>query len=150
MWFSADEELALAPAVGEQQPTSLIQVVMHRLRHIAVWSLLATIVAGGVLGPSLHRAQHALDRQAAPPCHASAVHHTDVPLWTDADGHVDAPECTLCATRLLVVPSSIESPPAPRQMGTTRITLRTHLAPVHVASHRPIRGPPSQTGARLA
>lgn len=123
---------------------------MHRLRHIAVWTLFAAIVAGGVLGPSLHRVQHALDRQAAPPCHASAVHHTDVPLWTDADGYVDAPECDLCATRLLVVPSSIESAPAPRQMGTTRITLLAHLAQARVASHRPIRGPPSQAGVRPA
>jgi len=123
---------------------------MHRLRHIAVWILLATIVAGGVLGPSLHRVQHALDRQAAPPCHASTVHDSDVPLWTDAGGHVDTPECDLCATRLLVVSSSIESAPAPRQIGTTRVTLRTHLAPGHVASHRSIRGPPPPTGARLA
>ncbi|MEF8795463.1 MAG: hypothetical protein V5A22_08040 [Salinivenus sp.] len=123
---------------------------MRRLRDIAVWILLATIVGGGVLGSSLHRVQHALDRQAAQPCHASTVHDSDVPLWTDAGGHVDTPECDLCATRLLVVPSSIESAPAPRHIGTTRVTLRTHLTPVHVAPDRLIRGPPVWERARLA
>jgi hypothetical protein len=124
--------------------------VMRRLRHIAVWTLLATIVAGGVLGPSLHRVQHALDRQAASPCHSPAVHHTDVPLWTDAGGHVETPECDLCATRLLVVPSSIEAPPAPRRIGTTPIVVRTHLTPAFVAADRSIRGPPSGVEARPA
>ncbi|MFB6247258.1 MAG: hypothetical protein ABEL97_01665 [Salinibacter sp.] len=123
---------------------------MRRLRHVAVWTLLATLIVGGVVGPLLHRVQHALDRQAAPACHAPAVHHSDVPLWTDAGGHVETPKCDLCATRLLVVPSSIEALPAPRRIGTTQVVVRTHLRPAHVPAHRSIRGPPSGAEARPA
>jgi hypothetical protein len=123
---------------------------MRQLRPIAVWTLLATIVAGGVVGPSLHRAQHLLDRRGGPPCHAPTVHHSDVPLWTAAGGHVDALECDLCATRLLVVSSSIEPPPSPRRTGTRRVVVRSHLRAGHVAAHWSIRGPPLRSGARLA
>ena len=133
-----------------QLSTDNSPVPMRRLRHIAVWILLATIVGGGVLGPSLHQLHHAQERWSTTACHAPAVHHSDVPLWTAAGGHVDSLECDLCATRLLVVPPTFEPPSAPRLGDTTRVTLRSHLAPVHVAPDRAIRGPPARHGARLA
>lgn len=123
---------------------------MHRLRHIAVWILLATIVGGGVLGPSLHQLHHAQARWSTTACHTAAVHHSDVPLWTAAGGHLDSLECDLCATRLLIVPPTFEPPSVPLLGETTRVTLRTHLVPVHVATDRSIRGPPSSGEARLA
>ncbi len=150
MWVPAGGEPAPGRVVTHYGHVTTRLVPMCRLRDIAVWVLLATIVGGGVLGPSLHQFQHAQERWRTAACHPSAVHHSDVPLWTAAGGHVDAPECDLCATRLLVVPSSIESAPAPRHIGTTRVTLRTHLTPVHVAPDRLIRGPPVRERARLA
>lgn len=123
---------------------------MRRLRDIAVWVLLATIVGGGVLGPSLHQFHHAQERWATAACHAPAVHHSDVPLWTAAGGHVDALECDLCATRLLVVPPSFEAP-SPSHLGDpAQVTLRTHLTPAPVAADRLIRGPPARDEARPA
>jgi hypothetical protein len=80
---------------------------MHRLRALAGWMLLATVLAGGVLGPPLHRVQHAVEQIGhAPeePCHAPAVHNADRPLWT-TDGHrALAPDCDLCATRVHPTP----------------------------------------------
>jgi hypothetical protein len=124
---------------------------MTRLRHIAVWGLLATLLAGGVVGPVVHRVQHAAERMAiaGEPCHPASVHEADAPVWT-ADAHLEAPDCDLCATRLLVVPSDLAPVASPRTVGTTRVLLRTHLAPVHVVSDRTIRGPPHVSGARPA
>jgi hypothetical protein len=123
---------------------------MRRLRDIAVWVLLATIVGGGVLGPSLHQLHHAQERWGTSACHAPAVHHSDVPLWTAAGGHVDALECDLCATRLLVVPPTVASPATPHLGDPAQVTLRSHLAPVHVDADRFIRGPPARDRARPA
>lgn len=124
---------------------------MRRVRHIAVWTLLATLVVGGVAGPSIHRVDHALQKMAQAseePCHSSAVHNTDVPLWTRAGASVHVPDCDLCATRLIVVLPDINPASTPSMAGTTRVVLRTHLTAAHVAAHRTIRGPPVFSGAR--
>lgn len=126
---------------------------MRRFRHIAVWLLLAAFVAGGVGGPVVHHLQHAAERIEAASdtnCHSTAFHHAVVPVVADAASKVTAPECELCATRLLVVLSDIAPASAPRLTRTTRVVLRTHLAPVHVSTHRTIRGPPFVSGAHLA
>lgn len=118
---------------------------MRRLRHIAVWLLLATFLAGGVGGPVVHHLQHAAERMETvsdTPCHSAAVHHSDVPVVADGSATVTAPECDLCARRLLVVLPQLTPPSTPHVTGTTRVILRTHLAPVHVSVPRPIRGPP--------
>jgi hypothetical protein len=124
---------------------------MARFRHIAVWGLLATLVVGGVAGPVVHRMHHAAERlaKADEPCHPAAVHNTDVPVWT-ADADLEVPACDLCATRLLVVPPKLAPLSSPRTVGTTRVVLRTHLAPVHVRADRTIRGPPLVSAARSA
>lgn len=124
---------------------------MMRLRHIAVWGLLATLLAGGVAGPIVHRLHHAAERMATADesCHPAAVHNADAPVWT-TDADLDAPACDLCATRLLVVLPDLAPASTPRTAGTTRVILRTHLAPVHVISDRTIRGPPLVSEARLA
>jgi hypothetical protein len=124
---------------------------MTRLRHIAVWGLLATLLAGGVVGPVVHRVQHAAEQmaKAAEPCHPAAVHDADAPVWT-ADANLEAPACDLCATRLLVVPPDLAPVASPRTAGTTRVLLRTHLIPAPVATDRTIRGPPHVSGTHPA
>jgi len=124
---------------------------MTRLRHIAVWGLLATLVVGGVAGPVVHRVQHAAERIAdtSEACHPPPVHDADAPVWA-ADVGLEVPACTLCATRLLVVLPDLAPTAAPRVMGTARVVLRTHLTPAHVATDRTIRGPPHVSGTRLA
>ncbi|MFB6274224.1 MAG: hypothetical protein ABEL51_15160, partial [Salinibacter sp.] len=84
------------------------------------------------------------------PCHAADVHTADGAVWADAATDLRAPDCTLCATRLLVVPSTPIPATAPRMMGSTAVETRSHVAAVHVASDRFIRGPPSLTEARPA
>lgn len=126
-------------------------MTMLRLRHIAVWGLLATLIAGGVAGPVVHRMQHAAERMANAdePCHPAAVHNADAPVWT-ADADLDVPVCNLCATRLIVVLPDFTPFASPRTAGTTHVVIRTHLAPVHVIFDRTIRGPPHVSGARPA
>lgn len=126
---------------------------MRRFRHIAVWLLLATFVAGGVGGPVVHHLQHATERMAAASdtnCHSAAFHNAELPVVGDAASEVTAPECDLCATRLLVVLPEMAPTAAPSVTGTARVVLRTHLAPVHVSTDRTIRGPPLVSGAHLA
>ncbi|PQJ35654.1 hypothetical protein BSZ35_14555 [Salinibacter sp. 10B] len=126
---------------------------MHRLRHIAVWFLLAAVVAGGVGGPVVHHLQHAAESAeiaSDSSCHSSAFHHADVPVVADAASEVTAPECNLCATRLLVVLPDVSPTSGPTMEGTAQVVLRTHLASVYVATDRTIRGPPFVSGARLA
>jgi hypothetical protein len=126
---------------------------MRRFRHIAVWLLLVTFVAGGVGGPVVHHLQHAAEHRAAASdanCHSAAVHNADMPVLADAASKVTAPECDLCATRLLVVLPEMAPTAAPSVTGTTRVVLRTHLAPVHVSTDRTIRGPPLVSRVHLA
>lgn len=124
---------------------------MNRLRHIAVWGLLATLVVGGVAGPVVHRVHHAAEQIAEPSeaCHPASVHNAETATLTEATG-LEALSCDLCATRLLVVLPDMGPGATPRISGTTRVVLRTHLAPVYVVNDRTIRGPPSVSGARLA
>ena len=124
---------------------------MTRLRHIAVWGLLATLLAGGVIGPVVHRVQHAAERMAiaGEPCHPASVHEADAPVWT-GDAHLEAPDCDLCATRLLVVPPTLAPVSSPLTVGTAQAPLRTHLTPAAVATDRTIRGPPLVSAARPA
>jgi hypothetical protein len=124
---------------------------MARLRHIAVWTLLATLVVGGVAGPVVHRVQHAAERtpETGEACHPAPVHDANAPVWA-ADTGLEGPSCPLCATRLLVVLPTLAPTAAPRVMGTARVVLRTHLTPAHVATDRTIRGPPSVSGTRPA
>lgn len=124
----------------------------HR-RYISVWLLLTTIVAGGVVGPSLHRLQHGLQQLAdrpETPCHTPGAHAADKTLWTDAVSERGVPDCDFCATRLLVVPPTPAPSTAPRVVGTTAVSPSSHVAAAHVARHRYIRGPPSLFGARPA
>ena len=124
---------------------------MNRLRHIAVWGLLATLVVGGVAGPVVHRVHHAAEKTAESreACHPASVHHAETVTLAE-DAGLEALECDLCATRVLVVPPDLAPLSTPRVAGTARVTLRTHLAPVHVVTDRTIRGPPSLSEARLA
>jgi hypothetical protein len=124
---------------------------MRRFRYIAVWLLLVTFVAGGVAGPVVHRLYHAAEQMATAdePCHPASVHNADAPVWA-ADANLRIPACDLCATRLLVVPPKLAPFSSPRTAGTARVVLRTHLAPVHVATDRTIRGPPLVSEARPA
>lgn len=125
---------------------------MTRLRHISTWILLVAFAAGGVVGPVAHRVQHGAERLAAAgePCHPPAVHRADVPLWTGKRTNVDLPECDLCARRLLVVRPTLVPPSTPRVDGTTRVQVRSHVAPIHVVTDRSIRGPPPLSGVRPA
>lgn len=124
---------------------------MHRFRHVAAWGLLVTLVVGAVAGPLVHRLQHGAERAvvAEKVCHPASVHHADTVTLAEATG-LDVLSCDLCATRLPVVLPALNASWAPRVAGTTRVVLRTHLAPVHVATDRTIRGPPFISGARLA
>jgi len=120
---------------------------MRALRYIAVWILLATVVAGGVLAPSLHRAQHGAEMLTeAPegPCHSVAVHNTDVPLWTPEAERATVPECDLCATRLLVVPSSQNPIAVPHGFAVIWETTTSHLFSAAVVAGPFIRGPPTR------
>jgi len=124
---------------------------MHRFRHVAAWGLLVTLVGGTVVGPLVHRLQHGVERAAVAEnvCHPASVHHADTATVAEDTG-LEVVSCDLCATRLPVVLPALTASTAPRVVGTTRVVLRTHLAPVHVATDRTIRGPPSVFGARLA
>lgn len=115
---------------------------MGRFRDVASWLLLVTFVAGGLLGPSLHRVHHTLERAAQESCHPDAVHDAEIPLWGEEEAPVTAAHCTLCVTRLLVVLPSLKTLTSPRILGTPSMERGTHLAAVQVFAHRTIRGPP--------
>lgn len=120
---------------------------MRRLQHIAVWSLLAVFVVGGVLGPSVHRVKHASEQIASVsdrPCHSPAVHTADDPLWTQDGQRLDGLDCAICATRLLVVPPSLGPDVVPDMTGTTWSSTLFHLTSAFVVADTFIRGPPSR------
>lgn len=125
---------------------------MTRLRHISVWVLLAAFAAGGTVGPVVHQVQHAAEQAAAAaaPCHSAAVHNSDVPLWTEGVPSLDAPECILCARRLLVVPPAPAPTPAPTPTQSIQVATPSSVASVQTGTHQFIRGPPSRLGDRLA
>lgn len=116
---------------------------MRRFRDITAYLLLVTFVTGGLLGPSLHRIQHALEQAAEEPCHTNAVHKADAPVVGDEDASVYATHCALCMSRLLVVLPTIEMLTIPMVGGDSSVELGMHLAPTDVFRDRFIRGPPS-------
>lgn len=126
---------------------------MSYRRHISVWFLLVAVAAGGVVGPVVHRVQHAAEQIAdrpETPCHTAGVHHAQTSFWTEAASDLRVPTCDLCATRLLVVPPTPAPTTAPRVEGTPTIEPHSHVAAGHVADDRFIRGPPSLFEARPA
>lgn len=125
---------------------------MTRRRCILAWGLLVVFAAGGIVGPVAHRIQHGAERLAASadePCHPPAVHRADGALWTGEATDLDAPDCDLCARRLLVVPPVLAPPTSPRVVGTTQVEGYSHVAPAPVVRTLLIRGPPRHTGFRL-
>ena len=112
---------------------------MKRLHHMAVWVLLATFVVGGAVGPVVHRTQHAVER-------ASAFSHThaatDGPVWCGESVDVVAPDCVLCTTRLVVVPSAVGQSTSPHVLATAWDATRAHLTSSNVVAAPLIRGPP--------
>lgn len=113
---------------------------MKRLRHIAMWILLATFVVGGALGPVVHRTQHAAEQTSA----SSHIHGaTDGPVWCGEPVDVVAPDCVLCTTRLVVVPSAMGRPALPHVLATAWDVRRAHLTSSNVVAVPFIRGPPT-------
>lgn len=126
---------------------------MTQRRHISVWLLLAAFVLGGVAAPVLHQVQHGtveVSPRPDEPCHTAGVHQSDRSLWTEASVDLTPPDCTLCATRLLVVLPTPAPTTSPRVIGTTDVALQSHVAAARVATDRFIRGPPSRSEARPA
>lgn len=119
-------------------------------RPIWVGLLLAAFVAGGVLGPVVHRAQHGVAQADAPavPCHSADVHKTEGTFWTDAADDRLPPECDLCARRLLLASPTPAPFTAPLTVAAVRVESPSHMAPAHVAADHFIRGPPSLPEAR--
>lgn len=125
---------------------------MRRLRFIASCVLLVAFAAGGVVGPVLHWGQHAAEQAAAADraCHNEAVHTAEGAVWTHEGGDLFAPDCDLCATRLLVVMPAPQPSMSPQYVGTTRVAHQSHVASAAVFTDRFIRGPPSLLEARPA
>jgi hypothetical protein len=125
---------------------------MRRLRFISACLLLAAFAVGGVAGPVLHWTQHAARQAAAADrvCHNEAVHTAEDAVWTHQGEDLFAPDCDLCATRLLVVMPAPRPPLAPQHVGTTRVAHRSHVASASAFTDRFIRGPPSLPEARPA
>jgi hypothetical protein len=125
---------------------------MRRLRFLSACLLLVTFAGGGVAGPVLHWVQHAAKQAAAADriCHSEAVHTAEGAVWTHEGEDLFAPECDLCATRLLVVVPNPQPPTSPQREGTTREQYRSHVASSSVFADRFIRGPPSLLEARPA
>lgn len=113
---------------------------MKRLHHIAVWGLLATFVVGGIVGPVVHRAQHAVERASAS-SHAHAA--ADVPVWCGEPVDVAAPDCVLCTTRLVVVPSVVDRAGGALALAIAWDATRAHLTSSNVVAAPLIRGPPT-------
>ncbi len=125
---------------------------MTQLRHIAAWVLLAAFAAGGTFGPVVHRVQHATEQAeaTADACHSTAVHESDVALWTKEDSSRSVPECDLCTRRLLVVPPALAPMAGPSLTWTTQGATSSAAVPVQTVTNRFIRGPPSRFGDRPA
>lgn len=107
--------------------------------------LLATFVAGGLLGPTVHRVQHAIEQVAAAsetPCHSPDVHHSEDPVWTHTGAALGGLDCDLCATRLLVIRSDLDPVGIGRVLASNREAVVTHLTSVFVVAAPLIRGPP--------
>ncbi len=113
---------------------------MQRLRHIAVWALLATFVVGGAVGPVAHQTQHAVEQASA-----SAHSHTsaDGPVWCGESVAGVAPDCVLCTTRLVIVPPAEARADAPHELATAWDATRAHLTSSNVVAAPLIRGPPT-------
>lgn len=112
---------------------------MQRARTILGGLLLATFVVGGILSPSLHRAQHGvLQLEAAPHTHAA----DEGPVWCGQQIQVRGPDCALCTSRLVVVR------PAHRPVGQSHVWAvgwtpeYAHLTSSLVVEAPLIRGPP--------
>jgi len=126
---------------------------MRRHRFLLAWILLVVFAAGGVSRPVAHQVQHAAERATAatdPSCHPSAVHNAEGAVWAGAGADLIAPECDLCATRLLVVLPTPVPQTVPHVVGTTDVERRSHVAAAHVAADQYIRGPPSLVEVRPA
>lgn len=123
---------------------------MRRLRFISACFLFVAFATGGVAGPVLHWVQHAATQAAAASrdCHSEAVHTAEGAVWTHEAEDLFAPDCDLCATRLLVVMPALQPTTSPQREGTPRVEHRSHVASASVFANRFIRGPPSLLEAR--
>jgi hypothetical protein len=109
--------------------------------------LLLAFVAGGILSPTAHRIQHALEHGAehempvSTARHDEAVHegHGSVCITTEADDPLD---CDLCATRLLLSAHTSAQAPTPALQPADVVGTAAPLAPAPVPAHISIRGPP--------
>ncbi len=139
---------------------------MERVRSIAIWSLLVTLVTGGVVGPPLHRAQHALEHPHMPAhqhdggqagsaaqsssANGSSAHETDataarnaaLTLLIRAQRAPDALDCDLCSTRLLVLDTAQPAPAASLSLTSSGNGAPTHLTSLTLVDRPFIRGPP--------
>lgn len=113
-------------------------------RIVSVWLLLTTFVVGGLVGPTLHRVHHSMERLSllTEPCHSPDVHEANSLQWTKGTLAADALDCTLCTVRLLSVPSASEKAVAPLRFGSPRTGVESHLLAAPVFTDRTIRGPP--------
>ena len=126
-------------------PTPLPVHSSRRVRTALV--LLLAFVAGGVLSPTAHRIQHALEHGAehempvSTARHDEAVHegHGSVCITTEADDPLD---CDLCATRLLLSAHTSAQAPTPALQPADVVGTAAPLAPAPVPAHISIRGPP--------
>lgn len=125
---------------------------MTRLRHVSVWLLLVSLLAGGVVAPVAHWVQHGFEHAAAAEeaCHSTAVHNSAVALWTEEDSDLDLLDCDLCATRLMVVSQSPGPDLLPDVTETTQVEMPSYVVVGQTVVDRFIRGPPSVLGARSA
>jgi hypothetical protein len=112
---------------------------MPRSRTLIGLILLATFVVGGALGPSLHRAQHAMEAGEAPShTHAAA----DGPVWCGEPPPVQTPDCALCTSRLVVVRPSPGQALRPHLLFADWEAEYAHLTSSAVVKAPLIRGPP--------
>lgn len=125
---------------------------MRRLRFLSACFLLVTFAGGSVAGPVLHWVHHAAEQAAATDqaCHSKAVHTAEGSVWTHEGEDLFAPDCDLCATRLLVVVPNPHLPTSPQREGTMQVQYRSHVASPSVFADQFIRGPPSLPEARPA
>jgi len=124
---------------------------MHRRRLILAWLLLTAFVVGGVAGPALHWVHHGASQiaeQTETPCHAPGVHQAEGAVWAEAAVDLAVPDCVVCSTRLLVLPTAAVLPVTPRVVSVTVSAPGTRVAQSPVATHHFIRGPPSRAEAR--
>ncbi|MFP4228791.1 MAG: hypothetical protein ACLFTE_08190 [Salinivenus sp.] len=111
---------------------------MQWIQRIVAWLLLATVVAGGVVGPPLHRVQHAVEEEGTP----EHTHATEGPVWCGETFEIKTPDCVLCTIRLVVVSSVGGEGPTPHALGWEWEPIRTHLTSADVVAAPLIRGPP--------